>query len=68
METTTISIAKETRDKIKEFGVKGETYTDILERLYASAQERLLHDILLSNKDAIPIQQAIKESHEQWHK
>ena len=33
-ENTTILISKETRDKIKEIGKKGETYTDILNRMY----------------------------------
>ena len=68
MESTTISISKETRDKIKEFGLKGETYTDILERLYASARERLLHDLFFNNANAIPIDQAIAESKKRWQK
>ena len=38
-ETTTIAVTKDIRDKIKEFGNKGETYSDILLRLYKSAKK-----------------------------
>ena len=32
-EITTIQISKETRDKLKELGKKGETYDEIIKRL-----------------------------------
>jgi len=57
---TTISISKETREKIKEFGQKGETYDDILERLYASAKERQLQDLLFDETNTLTIKQAKK--------
>ena len=34
MENTTIAVSNEIKEKIKEFGNKGETYSDILEKLY----------------------------------
>jgi len=33
MDITTIQLSKETRDKISSFGVKGETYDDIIKRM-----------------------------------
>ena len=38
MVTTTIPIEKETRDRLRSLGKKGETYTQILNRLMSSAE------------------------------
>jgi len=66
METTTIAITKDVRDKIQEFGNKGETYTEILLKLYKSAVERQLHDFLFNEKGFIPIEQAMAEAEKRW--
>ena len=58
---TTISISTEIRDKIKEFGHKGETYEVILERLYDSAKERQLYDLLMNENDCITLKEATKK-------
>ncbi|MBU0629074.1 MAG: hypothetical protein KKC75_07840 [Nanoarchaeota archaeon] len=55
---TTISISTEIREKIKEFGNKGETYTDILEKLYESAKQRQLQDLLMGTKGCLTIAEA----------
>lgn len=38
MATTTIPVEKETRDRLRLLGKKGETYTQILNRLMSSAE------------------------------
>ena len=38
MATTTIPIEKETRDRLRSLGKKGETYTQILNRFMSSAE------------------------------
>lgn len=38
-ETTTIPLSKETRDLLKRFGRKGETYDELVRRLLAIAEE-----------------------------
>jgi len=53
---------------VKEFGMKGETYSDILERLCRSAKERLLHDILFDKKNTVTIEEAIEEAKRRWPK
>lgn len=63
---TTIAISKELRDKLKEFGNKGDTYEDILTRLYESANRRLLQDVLMDTKNAIPIEDAIVRARKRW--
>ena len=68
METTTIAITREVRDKIQEFGNKGETYSEILLKLYKSAKERQLHDILFNEKGFISIEEAMAEAEKRWPK
>jgi len=65
---TTISISHEIRDKIKEFGSKGDTYTNILDKLYESAKQRQLQDLLMDTKDCIPIDVALKRARKRWQK
>ncbi len=68
MEHTTIAITKELKEKIKEFGSKGETFEDILLRLYKSAVNRQLHDLLMSSENTITIEEALAEAKKKWPK
>lgn len=66
METTTIAVTRKIKEKISEFGNKGETYSDIIEKLIKSAQERQLHDILFNEEGFISIEEARKELNKKW--
>ncbi len=66
MENTTIAIRKDLKEKIMEFGTKKETYSDVIERLLKSAEQRLLHDILMSDEGCITIEEAIEEAEKKW--
>ena len=68
MEITTIQLSKETRDKICSFGVKGESYDDILKRVYSLAVKEQLRNFLMSDEGFIPIEDAIKEADKKWSK
>lgn len=68
METTTIQLSKETRDKIATFGLKGESYDQIITRLYSLAVEEQLKHFLMSSEGFIPIEEAIKEARQKWPK
>lgn len=68
MNNTTIAISKEVRDKVIEFGSKGETYSEIIERLVKSARDRQLHDILFNEKGFISIKEAMAEAEKKWPK
>lgn len=46
MMNTTIQIHKETRENLKKFGHKGETYDDIIERLMDYCEELNLEEII----------------------
>ena len=66
MDITTIQLSKKTRDKISSFGVKGESYDDIIKRIYSLAVKEQLRDFLMSNEGFIPIEEAIKEADKKW--
>ena len=55
MDSTTIAIKRNLKEKMMEFGNKGESYSEIIERLIESARERQLHDLLMSYKNTLPI-------------
>ena len=68
MENTTIAITKDLKNRIVEFGNKGETYSQILERLLKSAIERQLHDILMNEEGTISIEEALAKAKKKWQK
>ncbi len=65
---TTIRITEDTKHLLKTFGKKGETYETILKRLYHLALKEQLHDLLLSSKDTLPIDEAIIRAKKRWQK
>ena len=68
MENTTIAIRKDLKDRISEFATKKETYSDVIERLLKSAEQRLLNDVLFNEEGFIPIEQAMAEARKKWPK
>ena len=68
METTTIQLSKETKDRIASFGTKGESYDEILRRIYSIAVKEQLREFLMSDEGFIPIEEAIKEADKKWPK
>ena len=65
---TTIQLSKETKDKISSFGVKGESYDEILKRIYSLAVKEQLKEFLTLDEGFIPIEVAIKEADRKWPK
>jgi len=68
MGMTTIQLSKETKDKISSFGVKGESYDEILKRIYSLAVKEQLKEFLTLDERFIPIEVAIKEADRKWPK
>ena len=68
MENTTIAVSNEIKEKIKEFGTKGETYSEIISKLIESAKKRQLHDLLLNEEGTISIEDTIANSKKRWQK
>ena len=66
METTTIQLSKEMKKKLASFGLKGESYEDILRRIYDYATQEQLRRFLMSDEGYVPIEDAIKEADKKW--
>ena len=66
MDITTIQLSNETKKKISSFGVKGESYDQILQRIYNMAVKTQFRELLMSSENTIPIEDAIKEAEERW--
>lgn len=64
-DNTTILISKDVREKIKEFGKKGETYDDILDRMYKELKLRENMDMLMNTEGYMTIDKARKWTKEQ---
>jgi len=62
MKNTTITVSKSVKEQLKEFGNKGETYSEILAKLIESAKKRQLHDLPMNEEDSISIDEAIKNA------
>lgn len=59
-ENTTILISKDTREKIKELGKKGETYDDILGRVYRERRQMENIAMLMNTEGYMTIDEARK--------
>ena len=68
MDNTTIAIRRDLKEKIMEFGNKGESYSDIIGRLIDSAKERQLHDLLMGDENTISIDEALRKAKKEWRK
>ncbi|MBU0894272.1 MAG: hypothetical protein KKF48_02150 [Nanoarchaeota archaeon] len=69
MEISTIQLSKETKEKIASFGSKGESYEDILKKIYSMAVKEHIRRFLMEDDDNfIPIEDAIKEAEKKWPK
>lgn len=68
MDISTIQLSKETKKKISSFGIKGESYDNILNRIYSLAVKEQLREFLMSDEGFIPIEEAIKEADKKWPK
>ena len=68
MEITTIKLSKETKERISSFGVKGESYDNIIRRIYSLAVKEQLKEFLLSSENTLSIEEARKELNKKWPK
>jgi len=66
MDITTIQLSKETKEKISSFGNKGESYDEIIRRIYNLAVKEHLRQFLMPSEGFIPIEEAIKEANKKW--
>lgn len=65
-ENTTIQVSRRVRDQISTFGLKGESFDTILDRLYKLAVQNQLKEFLMSSENCISIEDARKEAEKKW--
>lgn len=65
-DTTTIQITKETKEKIASFGTKGESYEDIIKRIYNLAVKEQMAEYMMDEEGFISIEEARKELDKKW--
>ncbi len=68
MENSTIQLSKETKKKISSFGTKGESYDQILNRIYSMAVKEQIRIFLMDDKDTITLEEFKKEVEKKWPK
>ncbi len=65
---TTIQLSDETKQMIGSFGSKGDTYEEIIKRIYNMAIKEQLRQFLLSSDDTISLEEAQKRHKVMWQK
>ncbi|MFT4261371.1 MAG: hypothetical protein ACMXX9_02990 [Candidatus Woesearchaeota archaeon] len=63
---STISISKETKEKLKNLGRTGDSYEDVIKKMYEITKKQLILDYLYDEKDCITIDEAIEQSKKKW--
>jgi len=66
--TTTISLSVGLKEKIRHLGKAGESYDDIIQRMYDATKSQLLKNYLYDTSDSIDINTAIKDARKRWQK
>jgi hypothetical protein len=64
--TSTIQISNETKELISSFGAKGETYEDIIKRIYNLAVKEQLRQFLMPSDKYLSIEEARAEVEKKW--
>jgi len=68
MENTTIVIRKDLKEKISTFGDKGESYSDIIERIYNAAVKTQIRKLLMNEENTISAKEALEKAKKRWQK
>ncbi|MFH1409539.1 MAG: antitoxin VapB family protein [Nanoarchaeota archaeon] len=65
---TTISISIDLKEKLRNLGKAGDSYEDVIGRMYELTRKNMLMSFLHDTTDAVPIDEAIKEARKKWPK
>ena len=63
---TTIQVEESTKKKLQSFGTKGETYSEIINRIYAMAVKDQLREFLMSSEGTITLEEARARHAKRW--
>jgi len=65
---TTISISDEMKAKLRDIGRTGDSYEDVIRRMYELTRKNILLAYLYDTSDSIPVDEAIAQAKERWPK
>ncbi|MBT4539282.1 hypothetical protein HOI26_05955 [Candidatus Woesearchaeota archaeon] len=65
---TTISISRELKDKIRNMGRAGDSYEDVIRKMYELTSKQIILNFLYDTSDSVPIDDAISEAKNKWPK
>ena len=57
---TTISISQEMKEKLKSFGRAGDSYEDVIRKMYEIARRQKIHEFLYDSSNSISTEEARK--------
>lgn len=63
---STISLSLEMKEKLKHLGKTGESYEDVIRRMYDATKAQLLAQYLYDESDSVDINDAIKDAKKRW--
>lgn len=65
---TTISLSEEMKEKLRHLGKAGDTYDDIIRRMYEATKKRLLLQYLYDESDSVGIDDTIADVRKRWRR
>lgn len=65
---STISISNEMKENLKNLGRTGESYEDVIRRMYELTKKNMLMQYLYDETDCVTIDDALKEAKAKWQK
>ena len=65
---TTISISEELREKLKNLGRAGDSYEDVITKMYEMTRKNILLSFLYDESDSVSIDEALRQARKKWQK
>jgi len=65
---TTISLSEEMKENLRNLGRAGDSYDDILRKMYEATKKHLLLQYLYDTSNGVSIDEAIAEARKRWPK
>jgi len=66
--TTTIAISEELKTKLKDLGRAGDTYEDVIRKMYEVTRKSILQAYLYDGSDCVSVDEAIARARKECHK
>ncbi len=64
---TTISISQEMKEKLRTLGRAGDSYDDVIRKMYEITKRHVMLGYLYDETDSVSIEKAIADAKNRWH-